>query len=387
LINYYKMSTEFLEQFVQAQSIYMAGYYDLAYESFSQLLERNPDNYTLLINHAYTCLKLNKFDFVLADAERAIRMDSNKHEGLLLKGIALFHQGKYDEALKEFERAKLILSGLNATDPRRVEVEVWEQKANAQKNNKRWTKYVPPPSEKKKDEKKEPTIQQVQYHPTPGKVTYQWSQTDSNIQIDFKWSLKRKEDLVLNFQPNTIEISFPLDETRKFELKIYLYDEIVAEKSRSSIHLERIELQLEKKNPQRDWPLLEKLDSPNEKVLETINPKPISQPQKIVASNQSGPAYPSSSKIKKDWNKIDKEIGEDMEKNKDEYSEGDPVNKMFQMLYSGSDENTRRAMMKSYQTSGGTVLSMNWDEVKQKDYEGSDKPDAPEGQEWRKWDK
>ena len=27
------------------------------------------------------------------------------------------------------------------------------------------------------------------------------------------------------------------------------------------------------------------------------------------------------------------------------------------------DEDTRRAMMKSFQTSGGTVLSTNWDEV------------------------
>lgn len=28
-----------------------------------------------------------------------------------------------------------------------------------------------------------------------------------------------------------------------------------------------------------------------------------------------------------------------------------------------ADEDTRRAMVKSFQTSGGTVLSTNWDEV------------------------
>ena len=35
--------------------------------------------------------------------------------------------------------------------------------------------------------------------------------------------------------------------------------------------------------------------------------------------------------------------------------------------------------MKSYQTSGGTVLSTNWDEVENKDYQGKDRPTAAEG--------
>ena len=41
-------------------------------------------------------------------------------------------------------------------------------------------------------------------------------------------------------------------------------------------------------------------------------------------------------------------------------------------------------MIKSMQTSGGTVLSTNWNEVKDKDYEGKDRVTA-DGMEWKKF--
>lgn len=40
-------------------------------------------------------------------------------------------------------------------------------------------------------------------------------------------------------------------------------------------------------------------------------------------------------------------------------------------------------MMKSFQTSSGTVLSTDWGDVSKKDYEGKDRPSPPKGQEWR----
>ena len=41
-------------------------------------------------------------------------------------------------------------------------------------------------------------------------------------------------------------------------------------------------------------------------------------------------------------------------------------------------------MNKSFQTSGGTVLSTNWEEVKEKEYEKERQ--APTGVEWKDWE-
>lgn len=48
----------------------------------------------------------------------------------------------------------------------------------------------------------------------------------------------------------------------------------------------------------------------------------------------------------------------------------------------GGTEEQRRAMNKSYQESGGTVLSTNWEDIKKKQTEV--KP--PDGCEFRSWD-
>ena len=58
----------------------------------------------------------------------------------------------------------------------------------------------------------------------------------------------------------------------------------------------------------------------------------------------------------------------------------DPSMAFFKQIYQNADPEKRKAMMKSFQTSGGTVLSTDWDDVKKKDYEGKDRPSPPKGQ-------
>jgi suppressor of G2 allele of SKP1 len=54
-----------------------------------------------------------------------------------------------------------------------------------------------------------------------------------------------------------------------------------------------------------------------------------------------------------------KDIDQDQEK-----AQGDEaLNGLFQQIYKNADEDTKRAMMKSYVESNGTCLSTNWKEV------------------------
>ncbi|RYP63792.1 hypothetical protein DL771_009125 [Monosporascus sp. 5C6A] len=94
-----------------------------------------------------------------------------------------------------------------------------------------------------------------------------------------------------------------------------------------------------------------------------------------AATASSGPAYPTSSKKgPKNWDKIDDE--DDAEKDG-----GGDVNSFFQTIYKNADDDTRRAMMKSYIESNGTSLSTSWAEAKDKKYETL----PPDGSEAKKW--
>ncbi|RZR77381.1 hypothetical protein BHM03_00002424 [Ensete ventricosum] len=106
----------------------------------------------------------------------------------------------------------------------------------------------------------------------------------------------------------------------------------------------------------------------------------ISFPTSFVckATKPQRPSYPSS-KSKVDWDKLEAEV----KKEKDEKLDGDAaLNKFFQDIYRDADEDTRRAMSKSFVESNGTVLSTNWREVGLKRVEGS----APDGMEIKKWE-
>lgn len=125
------------------------------------------------------------------------------------------------------------------------------------------------------------------------------------------------------------------------------------------------------------WPALERGSGPQ-------LPASVSAPAAPAPAVPSAASLPSAyagqpGKARKDWSAVEAEA--EAEEAKPEGEEA--LMKLFRQIYAGGDEATRQAMVKSYQTSGGTVLSTNWKEVAATDYEKN--VQAPAGMEAKKW--
>jgi suppressor of G2 allele of SKP1 len=63
----------------------------------------------------------------------------------------------------------------------------------------------------------------------------------------------------------------------------------------------------------------------------------------------------------KDWDALEAELDAELSEEKPEGEAA--LNELFQKIYMNADDDTRRAMNKSFQESAGTVLSTDWKDV------------------------
>ncbi|KAI9335259.1 SGS domain-containing protein [Obelidium mucronatum] len=143
-----------------------------------------------------------------------------------------------------------------------------------------------------------------------------------------------------------------------------LFEAIIPSESKHSVMSTKVEIKLKKKVLGIKWNDLEKqsVDAVTQQVS-TVN-------------TAAAPAYPSSSKKKHDWDSI-------VKNHEDDKPEGEAaLHALFKNIYKDASDETRRAMVKSYQESGGTTLSTNWEEIGKKRVEVS----PPEGMVAKKYE-
>lgn len=121
----------------------------------------------------------------------------------------------------------------------------------------------------------------------------------------------------------------------------------------------KVEITLHKKVPAQ-WPTLEQSGAPAVPAV----------PVAPAAAPQEAPPRPRSK-----WDALQVDDEEPV-------SGEAELNAFFKKLYADADDDTRRAMVKSFQESNGTSLSTNWAEVGKKKVETR----APSGMEPRKYD-
>lgn len=335
--------------------------------------------------------KRNKHIEALSDAQHAIARLPTFYKAYLRKGIAAF-------ALEEFESAKSAFADGQklAPEAQQAQFKTWVRKCDAElaaeDDDEDEEEAAPLGRVYKVTQPMPPTPPSTPADPSflsnnplntppkesPGvapliekpKIRHEWFQTATHVTVEVFVKGRKKDQVKVQLQPRSVEVVIGLDTGSEYQLNLDLADEITPTESKFEVLSTKIEIKMKKARTVK-WEALEG-QAGSVKAWDSV----------VDQSGPSAHAYPSSSrhaaKTGRDWDKLAKESGADEE----EKLEGDAaLNKVFAGIYKNASDEQRKAMMKSFQESGGTVLSTNWEEVGKGEVKGS----PPNGMEMKKW--
>jgi len=395
------------EAYNQANDLFVDEAYEEALKLYTKAIALDDgDTAEYYIKRATCHAQIKNYTDSIADANTAIRLDPENSNGYLRKGIACFY-------LDEFETAKAaFLTGSKKSGAKEEIFKTWLRKCEAELEEEEQDEQpkeeikqpitttaiamdedLPPPLEEgdlTPEDSQTSTTQAASSSSSsvsststvsessgtgttssvtasdaapgsrPERVRHSWYQTGDHVIVEFFAKGLKDKDVDVEYQENSMEVSLRLDDNIDWVYDKVLAGKIVPKECKHSILSTKVEVKLKKEKSGVQWGNLEKLGN-----VEIVD----ASPDKIKH------LYPSS-RGAKNWDKIAAEIP-------DEKLEGEQaLNQVFQQIYTGGSEEQRRAMIKSFTESGGTVLSTNWDEVGKGQVKGS----PPKGLEMHKWE-
>jgi len=368
------MADEATKKFCAGNEAFVDEDYDAAIEAYTEAIKLNSENSDYYFKRCNAYIKLDNFTDAVKDADESIKRNNTNSKVYQRKGFALFSLENYEGALEAYTVA-------TQHDENNAQIKQWLRKCEAEIDLKKGgcsqskvsvglSKHHVPKSDKPQCTDKEKDHSKKDPLPLCStKIKYDWYQTETHVIITVLIKNQNKDHVSVHFSPKTLSFNAKLSSGVDYSLELDLAHDIAPEQSSSNVLSTKIEIKMKKCEGIR-WSSLETDNESHLANLATAKPTDKAPAHK----------YPSSAHVKKDWNKIEKEVQEE-EKKENMEGEG-ALNKLFQQIYSDGNEETRRAMNKSFQESGGTVLSTNWGEV------GKEKVDMkpPDCMEYKKYE-
>lgn len=366
----------------KAKEAFIDDHFELAYDLYSQAIDINPNSAELFADRAQANIKLLNFTEAVADASRAIELEPSMSKAYLRKATACMKLEEYETAKVALEKGASLAPGdsrftnlIKECDEHIAEEtdELQKQSLETAPTDVVSTIDVPPVMNVSSTNDVQPVTnvsnQATEAEPARPKYRHEFYQKPEEVVVTVFAKGIPTKNVTVDFGEQILSVSIDVPGEEAYHFQPRLFGKIIPAKCRYEVLITKVEIRLAKAEPIH-WTSLE-----------------FSQgavvPQRVNASSVTGsprPTYPSSKPTRVDWDKLEAQMKKE---EKEEKLDGDAaLNKFFQEIYADADEDTRRAMKKSFVESNGTVLSTNWKEVGSKKVEGS----PPDGMEMKKWE-
>ncbi|KAF9163872.1 Cochaperone protein [Mortierella sp. AD011] len=333
------------ELFAQGSHAFADEDYDEALNFYTKAINVNASHIEIFLKRSTTYQKLGRDKEAYEDALKALELIKQKPsvdviveaKAQLRKGVAAYH-------LQDYQTAKTALDACHALSPEQRTLNSWMRKVDQELAKQPKPAPVPVATA--------PVAPAVAPIPAPAatpaalRVRHEWYQNDTYVTISVFIKNVKKESVDINITDNALSVSVKMPTGSDYSLELDpLSHAVIPSESKYEVLSTKIEIQLKKERFGIKWGALEG-DDVNAGSMASI-------------AAGSAPAYPSSSRKTKNWDALEREAAKDEEK-----ADGDKaLNQLFAQIYKDADDNTKRAMMKSFTESNGTCLSTNWDEV------------------------